>query len=108
MTDTRTGIIASARELDSEFAEGIDGPGPYEGTDRELAAALDTIYGHGFADAQAGDVDCGLHGARVGQYVLWTDSNGFHEVSEYADEGAAQAALDAEEARQNPDDNEEE
>lgn len=102
MSDERTNIIIQARELDDEYpSDSYEGPGPYEGIgDRELAAAIEIIYGHGFADATAGSTQYGLHGARVGSYVLWTNDQGFLTLASYESAEKAQEALDAEDAEQ--------
>lgn len=104
MSDKRSEIIATARELDNgtvQLEAEHDGPGTYEHTgDQELAVAIEVIYGHGVADATAGSTQYGLHGARVGCYVLWTSDQGFTTLDEYESAEKAQEALDAEDAEQ--------
>jgi len=89
-------IIDEATALDSELAADIESteghPGPYEGitgTDLALAMALDTFYMHGSQDSQHGSTDIGLHGARFGRFMLWTNSSGFKSVQVFDDEGEA-------------------
>jgi hypothetical protein len=98
----RATIIAQARELDAETVnrtQDYDGPGAHEGMsedERELCAALEVIANHGFADAQAGDVDQdGRYGSRVGPFILWIDEHGFRRVDTYPDADSAQQTLDA-------------
>lgn len=102
----REQIIADARELVPNLGEQVDwasGPGKFEGnSDRELAVAIYFISLHGGADDQAGSVEFGLNGQRVGSYVLWEDDRGFVTLDHYLNEQAAQEALEAEDARQNP------
>lgn len=90
----RRELIEEARKLDPNVRLEYKGPGAFEGADDpELAIALDIIVGHGFDDRQEGDVDIGLHGARVGRCVLWTDGQGFKTVSVYESESDAEDAL---------------
>jgi hypothetical protein len=104
----RASILATARELDSATLDAeacAAGPGRYEGaSDLALVVALDILSGHGCADDQAGSTEYGLHLARFGRYVLAGDGQGFVYVETYDDESAAQAELDAENARQSTDD----
>lgn len=97
MTEVQA-IIEDARKLDPEFEQTLadaTGPGRYEACaeNRELAVAIDTIYGHGGADEEAGDVDFLGHFIRVGAFILSTDSTGFRTLTEYETEGEAEAAI---------------
>lgn len=74
-------------------------PGRYEGTDSVLAATLDALVMDGQADDETGDVDSLGHLARVGRFLLWTDSQGFRTAEACETEDAARAefaAFDAE------------
>lgn len=68
-----------------------------------LEAALEVIWGHGFADDQAGSTDTTNHVFRVGRHVLETDSHGFKTVHSYGTESAAQALIDFVEKRETQD-----
>lgn len=100
----RDDIIADARKLDPDLDRNVpSGPGSYEGIaegSRLLAFAIETIGGHGFADAEGGSVEFWLHGYRVANFILWTDDRGFHSLEEFPTDDSAQARLDAEDARQ--------
>lgn len=100
----RISILADAHRLDRSLQSEIDydGPGAFQGiADRELAIAIDTIGGHGFADQEAGSVEHGLHGVRVARWIVWTDDQGFKSLRAFDDETAAVLALDEEEEHQN-------
>jgi hypothetical protein len=59
------------------------GPGRTEGNeDRELAIALDWLVTDGREDESDGSVDEGDHFARVAQYIIQTDSQGFVTVTD--------------------------
>jgi len=71
----RAKIIETARRLDAHMLACAAGTARYEGADDlELAAAIDIISAHGRADELAGDRKHGRHGARIGRYVLWSNS----------------------------------
>lgn len=95
---TRSELIDRAADLDARalIQLGIhDGPGAFEGSfDRALAVAVYIIGLHGFEDDCGGNTDHGLHGSRVAQYVLWTNSSGFHTLEEFDSAEIAQKALE--------------
>lgn len=97
MSTEREQIIARARELDAATLDAeacAAGPGKFEGAnDLELTVAVYIIAGHGFQDEQAGSVEYGLNGQRVGSYVLWEDDRGFVTLCSYKTERAAEQAL---------------
>lgn len=64
-----------------------------ETADPPLAFALEEIYGHGFADDVAGRTEFGLHGARVGPFILLTDDRGFMDVAAFPSDAEAETAL---------------
>jgi hypothetical protein len=107
MSETREDVIRTARELDAaglDSEASYDGPGRFEGnSDRALAVALDIITGHGLADEECGEAGPDGRCARVGAFLLWTDSQGFRTADAYASERNASEvfnahARDAEEA----------
>lgn len=78
----RMGIIASARNLDGQDFDlavaDLGGPGRYEGVhDKELALAIDTIYGHGCHDDQVGGI------VQVGSALLEEDDRGFRTLATF-------------------------
>ena len=81
LPDTKQ-IIADAARLDERTP------------DLTLEEALEIIWGHGFADDWAGDVDTTNHVFRVGRHVLETDGQGFKTVHSYGTEDAAQELID--------------
>lgn len=76
----RAEIIKTALEIDSGSLDGIDGPGKFEGTDRQLAAAMCAIAGVSGEDERAGDVESGGAAWRVDRFVAVEDSQGFVSV----------------------------
>lgn len=89
----RMELIAVARNLDGEaFDEAIrnsEGPGRYEqAQDRELAMALETIAGHGFADDQHENYSL------IGPCILIETSQGFIIPEEYESADQAAAAFE--------------
>lgn len=54
-----------------------------------LLDALESFYMNGSADEQDGDADTFGHFYRVDRWIVWTDSQGFHDVSTYATEEIA-------------------
>ena len=67
-----------------------------ESAPHDLKSALETHYGHGFADDQAGDVnEAPAHVYRVDRWLVWTDSQGFSDVDEYGTDGAAAEQLES-------------
>lgn len=97
-SDDRAEIIESARNLDAATFDSEScavGPGRYQGTDDlSLVVALDIISGHGFADQTAGDTETTGHYARVGRFVLTTDSAGFVDSLTFESDGDAADYLD--------------
>lgn len=73
-------IIREARELASHVETLLD--------------ALESFYMNGSADDVSGDVEasCG-HFYRVARWIVQTDSQGFHDVSAYADDDKAREAF---------------
>lgn len=93
MSDERAEIITSARELQADFAANVSGPGRFEREqDRELAAALDVIAGHGQADDQIRTFDG--HAAQIGSYVLYTNDQGFVTFEKFNTADAASLHVD--------------
>ena len=60
----------------------------------ETAYYLEVIVGHGLADESEGDSSVGLAADRVGDWILYTDDQGFRDARQYADEGAASRKLE--------------
>lgn len=60
-------------------------PGKYQAaTNPVLAAALETLHGHGLFDMDLGDVDeQGGHSALIARWILRTDQLGFVTYDEY-------------------------
>lgn len=97
-------ILTAARGIDRSFDAEVDydGPGRLEGTthdERLLALAIETILGGGCPDQCGGTVEFGLHAARVGRAVLWTDDRGFMSVTVYGSENEAINEVDEEDRR---------
>ncbi len=98
LNEARAAIVESARALEDDsnrYLQNLSADAmasPYN--DFVLAAAIQTISLHGFADEVGGDVDHGLAFSRCERWVLWTDSAGFHELVSYADADAATLACE--------------
>lgn len=91
----REELLATAFEIEPEFAYDIDGPGKFDGcSDRLLAAALDALCGVSAQDDSAGSVDYGLHVARFGRFVLTTSSDGFVDVETFDNDDEAYAFVE--------------
>jgi len=74
-------IIEQARVLDAEVVSLVD--------------ALEAFYGNGFSDDSAGDVEyLDGHCYRVHRWLVWTDSQGFSDVSTFDTEVEAQAEIE--------------
>lgn len=76
----RAEVIKTALEIEPKCLDGIDGPGKFEGTDRQLAAAMCAIAGVSGEDERAGDVESGGAAWRVDRFVAVEDSQGFVSV----------------------------
>lgn len=80
-----TELVEQARELD-------DGAFPFTDAEAEVnvygatLAAVETIWGHGFADDQLGDVDNFNHYIRVNRWTLETDSCGHRYLEDHGSE----------------------
>lgn len=84
--ETRESLIQVAQDLMPEGYELDPGPaaGRYDGAgDKLLAAALDTIIGHGFEDEVYGTVEEGLYVARVGRFLYTEDDRGFRDAGDF-------------------------
>ena len=66
-------IIAQARK-----AFGAENEAPFA-----LLDALESFYMNGGADETSGDVETFGHFYRVHRWIVWTDSQGFHDVDTY-------------------------
>lgn len=66
--------------------------GPLEGVD-DPDLALDIISARGRADGLAGDREHGWYAARIGRYVLWSDSEKALASQSFATERAASTTL---------------
>lgn len=106
----RDEIFHAAAKLDEAYisvaySDALDGPGQWEGIPKQLrpiAYAIHLFYLSGGSDEDGGEVDRGLAYSRAGRAVLWTDSNGFHELQIFPNEFEAQRACAQEDDRQNP------
>lgn len=49
----------------------------------DVLEACEAFYGHGFSDDSDGDVETFGHFYRVHRWIVWTDSQGFHDLETY-------------------------
>lgn len=80
-------IIAQATENFGPLTEGIANPGM-------LLAACEAFMLNGCADESSGDADTFGHFYRVHRWIVWTDSQGFHDVETYDNEDEAHEAFE--------------
>ena len=59
----------------------------------DLLLALESFYMNGGADETSGDVETFGHFYRVHRWIVWTDSQGFHDVDTYDTEAEAIACF---------------
>jgi hypothetical protein len=91
----RADVIKTALEIEPECLEGIDGPGKFEGTDSELAAAMHAISMVSGEDDRAGDVESTGAAWRVDRFVAVENSQGFVSAEGYRSVPDAETALRA-------------
>jgi hypothetical protein len=84
MPDTGT---LSEDELIAQAKESFTGR-----TEYDLLQACEEFYMNGSADEFDGDADTFGHFYRVHRWIVWTDSQGFHEVETHDTEAEAKEA----------------